>query len=176
VSEMAGPKIPTPVDLVKAAKRTAFHLEMRDQYMTSDPWFQAWRDGCIEEFEARKARPWLDLIQEVTGRGVEVRRVRIVSEPVSEYIRFEYATTDSNVSAGERIRWVPRRRTSELALPGNDCWIIDGEAVLFNHFTGEGELAPDGKEYRVALPVVKLCAGAFDAAWERGIDHGAYRI
>lgn len=112
----------------------------------------------------------------MTARGAEVRRVRIVSEPVSAYIRFEYATTDSNVAAGERIRWVPRHSASDLALPGNDCWIIDGEAVLFNHFTGEGELSPESKEFTTALSVVKLCAGAFDAAWERGVEHGEYRI
>ncbi|WP_462186529.1 MULTISPECIES: DUF6879 family protein [unclassified Frankia] len=29
-------------------------------------------------------RPWLDLIAEVAGRGVEVRRVRIVAGPVSQ--------------------------------------------------------------------------------------------
>lgn len=57
MSQASGKKIPTPVELVKAAKCTAFHLEMRDQYMTSDPWFQAWRDGRVEEFEAGKARP-----------------------------------------------------------------------------------------------------------------------
>ena len=61
-----------------------------------------------EEFERRLPRPWLDLIREVTGRGVPVRRARVVSEPVTDYIRFEHATTDSNVAAGEQVRWLPR--------------------------------------------------------------------
>lgn len=169
-------KVPSPVDLVKDARSSAFHLEMRDGYMTSDPWFHAWREGRMEEFALRTTRPWLDLVREVTARGVEVRRLRIVSEPVSEYIRFEYATTASNVEAGERIRWLPRRRTSDLALPGNDCWIIDGESVLFNHFTGEGEVSAEGKEFTTDLSVVKLCAAAFDAAWGRGIDHVEYAV
>src|SRR5262245_37317711 len=119
---------------------------MRDAYMTSDPWFQAWQAGDHEEFERRKERSWLDLVREVTARGVQVRRTRIISEPASEYIRFEHATTDSNVTAGEQVRWLPRRRASDLALPGNDCWIVDGTTVLINHFTGDGEVAPEGKE------------------------------
>ena len=53
-------------------------------------------------------------------------------------MRFEYDITFTNVAAGEEIRWLPRRRASGLALPGNDCWIFDGRQVLWNHFTGEG--------------------------------------
>jgi hypothetical protein len=90
-------KTPTPAEVVRSAERTAFHLEMRDGYMRSDPWFQAWLAGRVDEFEAVKVRPWMDLIREVTGRRVEVRRVRIVSEPVSDYARFEYDTTNSNI-------------------------------------------------------------------------------
>lgn len=168
--------VPTPIELVRSAERSAFHLEMRDAYMTSDPWFQAWRAGEAAEFERRKERPWLDLVRDVTARGVQVRRVRIVSEPVSDYIRFEYDTTDSNVAAGERIRWLPRRQASDLALPGNDCWIIDGATVLFNHFTGNGEVAPQGRELSTDPGTVKLCVAAFDAAWERAIDHQEYAI
>ncbi|GAA2621870.1 hypothetical protein SMC26_33040 [Actinomadura fulvescens] len=167
---------PSPVELLQGARQTAYHLEMRDGYMRSDPWYQAWARGDTAEFEARLERPWLDLIREVTGRGVQVRRVRIVSEPVSDYIRFEHATTASNVAAGEEIRWLPRRRASDLALPGNDCWIVDGEAVLFHHFTGEGELATDAREFITAPSIVKLCESAFDAAWDRAIDHRDYQI
>ncbi len=105
-------------ELLRACSSSAVHLEMRDSYDGGDPWFQAWRVGDQEEFRRRLApRPWLDLIAEVTGRGVEVRRVRIVSEPVSDYIRFEHATTASNVTAGERIRWLPRQSATGLLLP-----------------------------------------------------------
>jgi hypothetical protein len=47
---------------------------MRDGYTPDDPWFQAWLAGDQEEFERRLTRPWLDLIREVTGRGVQIMR------------------------------------------------------------------------------------------------------
>ena len=75
-----------------------------------------------------------------------IRRARIVSEPVSEYIRFEYDITFTNVEAGEDVRWLPRRRASDLLLPGNDFWVFDDRLVLWNHFTGEGEVPPEGRE------------------------------
>jgi hypothetical protein len=167
---------PTPAELLEQANRTACRLEMRDGYMRSDPWFRAWQQGEGEEYEKRTARPWLDLIQRITSRGVRVRRVRIISEPVSDYIRFEYATTSGNITAGERIRWLPRRRASGLALPGNDYWIIDGTTVLFSHYTGDGEVSPSGRELTTDPAVAGLCASAFDSAWALGIEHRDYQV
>jgi len=43
----------------------------------------------------------------MTERGVQIRRVRIVSEPVTDYIMFEHATTGSNVAAREDVCWLP---------------------------------------------------------------------
>ncbi|WP_433185646.1 DUF6879 family protein [Actinoallomurus sp. CA-150999] len=161
-------------DVLKGCQHSAVHLEMRDAYTPVDPWYQAWLTGDTEEFERRLTRPWLDLIREVTAKGVQVRRARIVSEPVSDYIRFEHATTASNVAAGEQVRWLPRRNASELCLPGNDFWVFDGEWVQFNHFTGDGAVA--GPENRGDTAVVELCAAAFDAVWERAIPHEEYRL
>jgi hypothetical protein len=93
--------------------------------------------------------------------------------PVTEYIRFEYDITFTNIAAGERVRWLPRRRASALALPGNDCWLLDGERVVFNHFTGDGDETEC--EWSDDPAVVKLCATAFESVWERAIPHDAYR-
>jgi hypothetical protein len=88
--------------------------------MRSDPRFVAWQNGAREDPADIDPglRPWLALISETTRRGVAVRRARIVSEPVSEYIRFEHHVTAPNVVAGEDVRWLPRRHVSDLALPG----------------------------------------------------------
>ena len=78
------------------------------------------------------------------ARGVRFRRARIVSEPVADFIRFEYeATAGLNVAAGEEVRWLPRRRASDLCLPGNDFWVFDGRLVRFHHFSGDGDIVED---------------------------------
>ncbi|WP_338325934.1 DUF6879 family protein [Thermomonospora catenispora] len=71
------------------------------------------------------------------------------------------------------MRWPPRRRACDLCLPGTDFWLFDGELVLWNHVDGEGR--PRQKEITTDPAVIKLCASAFEAAWERGIDHEDYR-
>jgi Family of unknown function (DUF6879) len=164
-------------DRIRACRRIAWHLEMRDGYMRSDPRFLAWQAGSRDDPADRDPaqRPWLALMEQTTGRGVEVRRARIVSEPISDYIRYEYDVTGGNVAVGEQVRWLPRRRASDLALPGNDFWLFDDNAVVFLHFDGDGELAPDGDEEISTDPgVIKLCAAAFEAVWERATPHADY--
>jgi hypothetical protein len=159
--------------LLGACERSAVHLEMRDSYAVSDedPMFLAWKAGDRDGGAAWR-RPWLDLVMEATGRGVEMRRARVVSEPVTEYIKFEYDITVANVAAGEQVRWLPRRKASALALPGNDFWLLDGRRVLFNHFTGNGREL--GHEWSEDPAVIRLCHTAFETVWERGIPHERY--
>jgi len=162
--------------MMGSCQRSAWHLEMRDSYAVSDEdrAFAAWRAGHRDDPADRDSwwRPWLSLVAETTGRGVEVRRARIVSEPVTEYIRFEYDITFGNVAAGEQVRWLPRRHASALALPGNDFWLLDGERVSFNHFTGDGDVIEWEKSGDPAT--ARLCAAAFEAVWERAIPHEDY--
>ncbi len=78
-----------------------------------------------------------------------------------------------NIAAGEQVRWLPRRRASDLALPGNDFWVFDDRLVRFGHFAGDG--TGIGHEMSHDPAVIKLCAAAFEAIWERAIDHKNYR-
>ncbi|WP_336246939.1 DUF6879 family protein [Streptomyces cupreus] len=150
---------------------------MRDGYMRSDPRFIAWQNGVRDAPEDNDPalRPWLALTAELTGKDVEIRRARIVSEPVSDYIEFEHHVTDANVKAGELVRWLPRRQASDIALPGNDFWLLDDRLVVFHHFDGDGELAPDDETFTDDPATVKLCGSAFEAVWERAVPHEQYR-
>ncbi|MFE8946313.1 DUF6879 family protein [Streptomyces sp. NPDC007856] len=165
-------------DLIRSVERFAVHLEMRDVYAIpdEDEGFAAWKRGHTLDPDDRASwwRPWLDLVQEVTAKGVVMRRARIVSEPVTEYIAYEHSFTFTNVAAGEEIRWLPRRRTSDLALPGNDFWLFDGGVVQFNVFDGEGRWVHTDQTAEPA--VARLCSTAFDAVWERAIPHDKYVI
>ncbi|NJQ04742.1 DUF6879 family protein [Streptomyces lonarensis] len=165
-------------DLLRSVRESAVHLEMRDGYGVDSErvGFAAWREGHRIDPDDRGSwwRPWLDLVQEVTGKGVVIRRARIVSEPVSDYIAFEHSGTFTNVAAGEQVRWLPRRRASDLALPGNDFWLFDGRLVQFNIFDGLGRWVHTDQTEDAA--VAKLCASAFEAVWERGTPHAQYTV
>ncbi|WP_145499986.1 DUF6879 family protein [Streptomyces sp. CFMR 7] len=165
-------------DLIRSVKRSAVHLEMRDVYAIpdEDERFAAWRQGHRLDPDDRASwwRPWLDVVQEVTAQGVRLRRARIVSEPPSEYIRYEYSFTFTNIAAGEEIRWLPRRSASGIALPGNDFWLFDGKLVQFNVFDGEGRWVRTDRTDDEAT--AGLCSDAFEAVWERAVPHDKYTV
>ncbi|MFD0374646.1 DUF6879 family protein [Streptomyces sp. NPDC127112] len=164
-------------ELMAACRVSAVHLEMRDHYDDPDeaPRVAAWKDGYRPNPADRSTwwRPWLDMVQETVARGVVIRRARIISEPVSEYTRYLYDGTFTNVAAGEDIRWLPRRQASDLALPGNDFWVFDGRVVRFGYFSGEGTYL--GDEVTEEPTVAKLCTDSFEAVWSRAIPHAEYK-
>ncbi|WP_369184746.1 DUF6879 family protein [Streptomyces sp. Y1] len=165
-------------DLLRSARKSAVHLELRDVYSVDNEnqGFRAWKSGHRLNPADRASwwRPWLDLVQEVTANGVSVKRARIISEPASEYIRYEHSFTFTNVAGGEEVRWLPRRSASDLLLPGNDFWLFDGRVVQFNIFDGDGRWVHTDQSDDPA--VARLCAAAFDAVWERAVPHEAYAI
>lgn len=159
--------------LLGSVTRSAAHLEMRDDYGAGSPAFAAWREHRPYDRSGPDAA-WHELVGSVVRRGVTVRRARIVSEPTSDYIKFEYeATPAANLAAGEQVRWLARRRASDLALPGNDFWLFDADTVLFNYFSGDGALT--GSEVCEEPAVVTLCASAFESVWDRAVPHEEFR-
>ncbi|MFF2143175.1 DUF6879 family protein [Kitasatospora sp. NPDC058190] len=168
--------VPKIDELLSSTRRSALHLEMRDGYMQDDPALRAWRAGHRLDPDDRASwwRPWLGVIAATVARGVEIRRARIVSEPVSEYIRYEYDVTFPNVRAGEQVRWLPRRNGSTIALPGNDFWLFDDRIVRWGHFSGDGDAL--GGEITEDEAAVKLCSDAFEAVWERAVPHEKYTV
>ncbi|MEU9198393.1 DUF6879 family protein [Streptomyces hundungensis] len=167
-------------ELLAAAKHSAVHLEMRDSYGVGDEAedFENWKRTGQRDVDPASEHwaPWVELIRSTVARGVMVRRARVVSEPVTDYIRYEHAGTAVNLFAGEQVRWLPRRLASDIALPGNDSWVFDNETVLFNHFSGDGNWSEPRWEVRSEVAVARLASEAFEAVWERGTPHGKYTV
>lgn len=163
------------MDMIRAARHSVAHLEMRDAYDTAESAFLDWtagRSGAndMKDFMA----DWMDFVASIVGSGVRMRRARIVSEPLSDYIRWEHALTVHNVDAGEDVRWLPRRQAYDLMLPGADLWLIDSRLVAFNFNAGNGaslreyEFVSDPK---LVAPVVM----AFEQVWDRATPHADYQ-
>jgi len=162
--------VPPFRELIAATASSAVHLEMRDSY-APDEQFAAWKAGIPRPVPAYPA--WYDLVRAHTARGVRFRRARIVSEPVSDYIRFEHeATAGLNVAAGEEVRWLPRRRASDLCLPGNDFWLFDDETVTFTHFAGNGEVLHRNIEHFIVAPYGFLQPVAYGSSVRQLRDSG----
>lgn len=147
-------------------------LELRDDYGVDEVLLDAWRESgrtAVASF----IDGWVGEVLADAARGQRTRRIRVVSEPLSEYQRFVFDIQGAAVEAGEDIRWLPRRFTSTLLLPGNDMFVLDEARLIFNVLDGANRCA----EIRFTDDPgqVKPCLDAFEAAWRCAIPHRDYR-
>jgi hypothetical protein len=160
--------------LFARCERSADHLELRSEYLEDLPKLRLWQEGTRPDPSDKATwwTPWLDIVSSTVARGVQIRRARIVSEPVSDYIRFEHATTWRNIAAGEQVRWLPRRNTASLLVPANDFWVFDELIVATAYHDGRGNLVDiEIKEDPVEA---WMYSQAFEAVWRRALHHEQY--
>ena len=150
----------------------AVHLETRDAYGTAVelPYMAKW--AIKEPDDLRWLQGWCATLQDHLKAGRSVRRVRVVSEPLSDYQRWSHSIAWPMVEAGEDIRWVPRQLVSAVGIPGNDFYLFDGQLAVFLLYAGNGLSA--GMMKTADTAVTELCRRAFDAVWELSIPHRDY--
>src|SRR6266568_97720 len=94
-------------------ERTARRLATRDRYSVpaeQEP-FQRFLGGLRDDPDYRARRePWFASVRTVTAARKRRQRVRVVPEPLTDYLRFELSICKDNVAAGEDVRYLPRTR------------------------------------------------------------------
>jgi Family of unknown function (DUF6879) len=119
---------------------SAFRLETLDHYA------MAYEEEAVRRFLAGEAQdttfiaPWLERVAAAVNAGRRMQRVHVVTEPLSDYLRFEITGYRLNVEAGEDVRVLPRRATGALELPDHDFWLVDGQQVASMLYDGDGAL------------------------------------
>src|SRR2546421_12331817 len=99
--------------LIAKFSREALHLEMRDLYAAADHGrFQTWLAGEPLDPAAEEEwwRPWRDMMRGHRAAGRTLRRLRVVSEPVTDYIRFEWRGAAQRGEGGGDAGGRPRPR------------------------------------------------------------------
>jgi hypothetical protein len=158
----------------RAIRRSFVHLETRDSYGTEVelPHMAQWRRGEPDDFAWLSW--WLEMLRGHRAAGRTCRRLRIVSEPLSDYQRWTLSHAGLFVDAGEEIRYLPRRRLTTIALPGSgDFYLFDEETVLFLHYAGNGTNA--SFEITEDVRTAHACGQAFEAAWELALPFRDFR-
>lgn len=70
---------------------------------------------------------WQHMITAHTNAGRKLQRVHVVEEPLTDYLRYEFASYERNARAGEEIRLIPTQPGSwPTGLPQRqDFWLFD---------------------------------------------------
>ena len=160
-------------DMLRSSVR-AFHLELRDDYRVEgeEVPFEKWLKGEFDDFEWRSG--WLSFMKEVTGSGVRVERARVVTEPHTDYIRWELALDPQNIEVGEDIRYLPRHDAADIVLPDEDCWLFDDDRLVLSLFKSDGGSGGFAQMFDSGL--VAQYRAVCDQVWSRAVRHAEYVV
>lgn len=127
------------VDLVLSYRHTAFRLETRDRYQVEEE-TEPLRRFLAGTPDYSWNADWAAMIRRRTAAGQRMERVRVVTEPHSDYTRFLLDLARVNAAAGEDIRYLPRHLAASLDLPDYDFWLIDSTRVAVLRFDSDDVL------------------------------------
>lgn len=121
-------------------KESAFRLEMLDFYVAANEQepFARFQAGQPQDLSWRG--PWRRLVSAATAAGKQMRRVHVVTEPLTPYVEFELTCAyPTSVAAGEDVRILPRREIPEMHLPSHDYWLFDQRTVALLNYNERGD-------------------------------------
>ncbi|GAA4182578.1 hypothetical protein GCM10022252_08690 [Streptosporangium oxazolinicum] len=131
---------PEFTDLVLGFEHTAFRLEVRDRYNEPSEAEVLHRFLSSGQLDDSYMSDWVEELGPRLAGGQRMDRVRVVSEPHSDYTRFGLALATYNTAAGEDIRYLPRHQAAGLDLPEHDFWLIDSTTLLILTFDDDDVL------------------------------------
>src|SRR6266508_5898320 len=140
--------MPELAELLSSIRHAAFRLETKAVYTMDEEaeLFAAFLRGePLLEWTVDN-NPWLKMVSDHRKHGRIVHRVHLVTPPLSDYLRFEFAAQMPSVAAGEDIRVADLLAHPELAIFRQDFWLFDSETVLVQHYDRNGRFR--GSELR----------------------------
>lgn len=117
---------PSAVTGLFASCRSAWRWEAQPTYTmpSEQPKIARWRAG--EPRPADHNASWGDQIRTWTAEGRTIGRVRVESDPLTEYQQYQHAWTfPANSAAGEVLYLLDAATAAELALPQQDFWVFE---------------------------------------------------
>jgi hypothetical protein len=128
-------------------QHTAFRLETLPHYSIPEEADMLAAFSRGEPVRLPDNHPWPELVRRHVRVGKVMQRVRVVSQPLANYERFELSLYPRSVAAGEHIRITTEN-------PGaGDYWLFDDHTAIVIHYDAGGgfvgtEQANDVVTYR----------------------------
>jgi hypothetical protein len=107
-------------------ERSAFRLETLSEYNVPQETDLLARFKRGEEVQMPDDHPWLERVRQHTKAGRIMRRVRVVTQPLTDYLRFELSMYRQTVAAGEDIRVCSSLEIRDFG----DWWLFDDQVVI----------------------------------------------
>lgn len=125
-------------DLFRSFAHTAWRWECQGTYAEPDEADQLRRFLAGDPLDLSFMSGWLSEVRAATEAGRRYERVRMMTDPMTDYLRFEFAVAPANAEAGEDIRVISAADAADLELPQHDFWLFDSERVALLQFGPNG--------------------------------------
>ncbi|HVK21246.1 MAG TPA: hypothetical protein VM677_07785 [Actinokineospora sp.] len=123
-------------DLVDDARTECWRWECQSDYSAIDSTLmRRWRAGLGRDPAADV--DWIEFVGRLRRRGVRFERLRMLTDPPTEYLRMQLDFSAMNVTAGEDLRWIPA--ASAAGAPTYDFYLLD-DTVAVLRFGATGHL------------------------------------
>jgi hypothetical protein len=151
---------------------SAFRLELHQTYSMPDEADELRRFRAGEQPPPDYHYGWLDTVAEARRSGKTMRRIRVVTRPLTDYTEYEFAWGFVyNVEAGEDIRILDATDQPESELPDHDFWLFDEATVVKLLYRPDGTQI--GREL-VQDPDLGAYLSWRDTAWEQAVPFRDY--
>jgi hypothetical protein len=159
-------------DLFATIERSSWRWECQGHYAVDDDELEQWRAGTAQRGDADDLR-WRSYVQGLRQRGIPFERVRMLTDPLTDYLRWMLETTDWNIESGEDIRWIDQATAADFGMPTYDFYIFDDDRVAIFRFDDAKVLL--GVDLIDDADVVEKHQAWRAAVWKHAIPHADYR-
>jgi hypothetical protein len=128
-------------------RRTAFRLETLDSYLVPE------EEEIYARFLKGETPPpsvnedWCQLVRRNTRSGKSMERVHVISNPPSQYVKFEIAWGYAHsAAAGEKVSLLDRRNVPEDKAALSDFWLFDGRLLVLMEYDQDGRFLGVNRE------------------------------
>jgi hypothetical protein len=158
------------VELVTSFKRSAWRWECQGTYYEPDEAqpFRLWQEGRPH---TSFMDDWFEMTSRWRAEGKTFQRVRMVTEPPTEYLLWMFEVTDLAIEAGDDIRWLGEADARRLGAPTYDFYLLDDDVLVILEF-GEGGVA--GAEVLDGKQAVDGARRWRQIAWASATPHTEY--
>ncbi|MEO3752308.1 DUF6879 family protein [Streptomyces sp. B6B3] len=135
-------------------KRAAWRLETLPVYRMPGEQDDLARFRATGKVEVPEDSAWRRRIRHFCATGRTIGRVHVVTRPLTDYLRWEFAFQAHSVRAGEEIRVLDLTDRANPGLPGQDFWMLDDQIVEMRYDSEGHQIGrfllddPDLDQYR----------------------------
>jgi hypothetical protein len=119
-------------------RREAFRLETLPSYRVGGEQEEYEKFLATGKLDIPDDDSWLTRVRHFRNTGRWIGRVRIISRPLTGYLRYEFAVYRRTVAAGEDVRILDLTDRSDPGLPAQDFWLFDDAAVVRMDYDPDG--------------------------------------